>query len=290
MPDVITTRPQHSDPHEIHEYSIALNGTRLNVAIAGNGPDLLLVHGFPHTWRIWQKVIPALATSHRVIAPDLRGLGGSERSASGYDAATVSDDLRQLLESLDAGPAAVIALDAGVPAAFLLAMQRPDRVARLVLMESLVGMLPGAEHFLSAGPPWWFGFHAVPGLAERVLLGHEREYVDFFLRSGVSAPDSIDADIRDAILDAYEGELSLRCAFEYYRAASTNVEQVAAAAAGLRLRVPTMTIGGNTVGEATFHQLEPFADDLVGHLIPSSAHIIPMDRPRELLELLDEFL
>lgn len=61
------------------ETVIATNGTRLNVATAGSGPPVLLVHGFPHTWRVWADVVPVLARSHRVIAPDLRGLGGSER-------------------------------------------------------------------------------------------------------------------------------------------------------------------------------------------------------------------
>ncbi len=78
---------------------------------------------------------------------------------------------------LEVCSADVVGIDAGTPPAFLLAMRRPDLVRRLVVMESLLGGLPGAEAFLAQGVPWWFGFHAVPGLAETVLTGHEARYV-----------------------------------------------------------------------------------------------------------------
>ncbi|WP_242614654.1 alpha/beta fold hydrolase, partial [Actinomadura roseirufa] len=89
-----------------------------------------------------------------------------------------------LLAALGERRAAVAGIDAGAPPAFLLAMRRPDLVRRLVLMESSLGGAPRAEGGPGGGPPWWFGFHAVPGLAETVLAGHEAEYVDWFLGTG----------------------------------------------------------------------------------------------------------
>ncbi|MBY8856546.1 alpha/beta hydrolase [Nocardia sp. CA2R105] len=268
---------------------IAANGIEISVALAGDGPAVLLLHGFPHTWQLWRAVIGPLAQRHRVIAPDLRGLGGSTRATDGYDARTLADDAAALLTALGEPRATVVAIDAAVPAAFLLALRRPGPVDRLVLMESLVGTLPGAEPFLAGGPPWWFGFHAVPGLAERVLGGHEPAYLDWFLHTGTLGRGVPEA-IRDAFVEAYTGVESLRCAFSYYRAMPETAEQIRAAVTATRLTVPTLAIGAHPVGDALASQLRPVADDLRSHLIPDCGHIIPLDRPDALLPLLVEFI
>ncbi|OLZ52788.1 alpha/beta fold hydrolase [Amycolatopsis keratiniphila] len=264
---------------------ITVNGIRLNVALAGSGPAVLLLHGFPHTWRLWSEIIGPLAERHRVIAPDLRGFGDSTRAADGYDAGTLASDVESLLEALGEPNAAVVAIDAGTPVAFLLALRRPDLVRRLVLMESMLGSLPGAEDFLAGGPPWWFGFHAVPGLGETVLIGHEAEYVDWFLASGTLGR-GVAPEIRDAFVDAYTGREALRCAFSYYRAMPVSARQIGEAVATRRLTVPTMAIGAHPVGRALERQLRPVTDDLTAHLLPDCGHIIPLDKPGELLRLL----
>lgn len=267
----------------------SVNGIEINVAEAGAGPAVLLLHGFPHTWRLWTEIIGPLSEHHRVIAPDLRGLGASTRAADGYDAATLAADAESLLAALGVTSAGVVGIDAGAAPAFLLAMRRPELVRRLVLMEALLGRLPGAEQFLAAGPPWWFGFHAVPGLAETVLTGHEAEYIDWFLRSGTQA-QKVRPEIRDAFVAAYTGTDALRCAFDHYRALPTSARQIAAAVATSRLEMPTMAIGSHPVGPALAGQLRPIADNLEEHLIRDCGHIIPLDRPEALLALLKPFL
>ncbi|MFB8275709.1 alpha/beta fold hydrolase [Nocardia colli] len=269
--------------------TVATNGIEANVAIAGTGPAVLLLHGFPHTWQLWREVIGPLAQRHRVIAPDLRGLGASTRAPDGYDAGTLAADAEGLLDALGETSASVVAIDAGAPPAFLLAMRRPERVDRLVLMESLLGTLPGAETFLAAGPPWWFGFHAVPGLAEKVLAGNESDYLDWFLATGTQGR-GIPTEIREAFAAAYTGTDSLRCAFAYYRAMPTSAEQIRRAVDNARLTVPTMAIGSHPVGTALENQLRPIADTLTGHLIEDCGHIIPLDRPATLMPLLADFL
>ncbi|MFE6616893.1 alpha/beta fold hydrolase [Amycolatopsis sp. NPDC057786] len=268
---------------------IGINGIEVDVAIAGSGPAVLLLHGFPHTWRLWSEIIGPLAEQHRVIAPDLRGLGAGTRATDGYDAGTLVTDAEGILDALGETEADVVAIDAGTPVAFLLALRRPDRVRRLVVMESLVGSLPGAEDFLAGGPPWWFGFHAVPGLAEKVLIGHEAEYIDWFLAAGTLGR-GVPPEIRDAFVDAYTGQDALRCAFSYYRALPVTARQIGEAVAGSRLTIPTMAIGAHPVGRALERQLRPIADDLTAHLIEDCGHIIPLDRPAELLRLLTPFL
>ncbi|MET8877071.1 alpha/beta hydrolase [Nocardia sp. NPDC004604] len=278
--------------HELPDLTVrmvATNGIEANVAIAGTGPAVLLLHGFPHTWQLWREVMGRLAQRHRVIAPDLRGLGASTRAQVGYDAGTLAADAEGLLDALGETSASVVAIDAGAPPAFLLAMRRPERVNRLVLMESLLGTLPGAETFLAGGPPWWFGFHAVPGLAEKVLAGNESDYLDWFLTTGTQGR-GIPAETRDAFVAAYTGTDSLRCAFSYYGAMPTSAEQIRQAVDTARLTVPTMAIGSRPVGTALETQLRPIADTLTGHLIEDCGHIIPLDRPATLVPLLVDFL
>ena len=268
---------------------LRVNGIEVGVTVTGEGPAVLLLHGFPHTRRLWAEVVPHLASRHRVIAPDLRGLGESERPESGYDAATLAADAEALLDALGESTAAVVGIDAGAPPAFLLAMRRPGRVRRLVLVESLLGRLPGAEDFLAGGPPWWFGFHAVEGLAETVLSGHEAEYVDWFLNAGTRGC-GVPREIRDHFVASYTGRDALRAAFAHYRAMPVSARQIEDAVAAGRLTVPTVAIGAHPVGDTLARQLRPVADDLVAHVVEDCGHIVPLDRPDVLVPLLKEFL
>lgn len=272
-----------------HLRRITTNGVQLNVAVAGKGPAVLLLHGFPHTWQLWSGIMGRLAGRYRVIAPDLRGLGASERATDGYDAGTLAADAEGLLHALGEPSAAVVGIDAGTAPAVLLALRRPGLVRRLVVMEALLGRLPGAEHGLAGGTPWWFGFHAVPGLAETVLVGNEAPYIDWFLDSGTlgrGVPD----DIRAAFVHAYTGREALRCAFSYYRALPTSAQQIQEAVTTTRLTMPTLAIGSHPVGAGLEHQLRPLADDLIGHHLQDCGHIIPLDRTDALSALLASFL
>ncbi|MFF4928369.1 alpha/beta fold hydrolase [Streptomyces griseofuscus] len=269
---------------------IPVNGVELNVALAGSGPAVLLLHGFPHTWELWTDIMADLSDRYRVIAPDLRGFGASGGATSGYDAGTLADDATTLLTALGVSRAAVVGIDAGTPPAFLLALRHPGLVRRLVVMESLLGRLPGAEDFLADGPPWWFGFHtAAPGLAETVLQGHEAAYVDWFLHTGTLG-DGVPPAIRDAFVRAYTGRDALSRAFSYYRALPESALRIERALTTTRLTVPTMALGAWPVGTALENQLRPVTDDLTGHVIEDCGHIIPLHRPHALLALLRPFL
>ncbi|ACU71584.1 alpha/beta hydrolase fold protein [Catenulispora acidiphila DSM 44928] len=276
-------------PAAVDLLRVPVNGIEVNVAVCGTGPEVLLLHGFPHTWQLWSSVMGPLSDQYRVIAPDLRGLGATTRAADGYDAENLAADAEGLLAALNVDSAAVVGIDAGTPPAFLLAMRRPDLVRRLVLMEAFLGRLPGAEDFLPAGPPWWFGFHAVPGLAEQVLAGHEPEYVDWFLTAGTQGR-GIPAEVRDAFVAAYTGTESLRCAFEHYRAMPATARQIQAATLAGRLSVPTLAVGAHPVGPALYHQLRQVCDDVTRLDIAECGHIIPLDRPAALLTALTDFL
>ena len=268
--------------------SISANGIEINVATAGSGPAILLLHGFPHTWELWSRVIPELAETHFVIAPDLRGHGDTTRAVDGYDLATLSLDALALLDALGVVEADVIAMDVGASTAFYLALVYPERIRRLVIMEAIIGDLPRPE-LPDGSLPWWFGFHGVPGLAETVLEGHEDDYLGFFLDNGVrNGP--LDPDLRARFIDAYRGKESLRCGFQFWRYLEINARMIDEALAERRLTVPTLALGSFPIGSGLHAQLQPIADNLAGELIEDCGHAIPLDRPQKLLGIIEPFL
>lgn len=282
--------PSPSDIPGLELQKAEANGVTLNVAMAGNGPALLLLHGWPHSWYLWRPLIPRLAKRFRVIAPDLRGTGGSSKAATGYDLHSLSDDMAALLDTLGIEAlAASIGIDAGMPVAWMLGMRHPERVRRMILMEGLLGMLPGAEAFLSRGAPWWFGFHSIPGFAEHLLAGREVDYLDFFYRNGTAGGKGILPDARDAFVAAYAQPDAMRCGFEYYRAMPENGRQIAAMVAARSVTQPTLAIGGGVVGAALHGQLIPICDDLRGEIIADCGHIIPQEQPDALAALIEDF-
>lgn len=116
------------------------NGVRLHVTVAGDGPAVLLVHGFPGSSYSWRHQVPVLAGSgHRVVAVDTRGYGRSDRPEGGYDAETVERDLLGLLDALDVETAVVVGQDFGSRYAWNLARHHPERV------RGVVGTVPFAD-------------------------------------------------------------------------------------------------------------------------------------------------
>jgi alpha-beta hydrolase superfamily lysophospholipase len=90
-------------------HAVATNATTLSVAVGGSGPTLVLLHGWPQTGRAWQRVMPALARTHTVVVPDLRGTGASDRPQDGYEKGNQAWDIRGVLDALDLPRPAVVA-------------------------------------------------------------------------------------------------------------------------------------------------------------------------------------
>ena len=114
-----------------------VNGIDMNVVIAGKGPDVLLVHGFPDTHDVWRKQIPALVEAgYRVIAPDTRGCGESEMSASvaDYRVENLVEDLRCLLDVLAVKQVRLVAHDWGAVISWRFVLAHPQRVDRFVVL------------------------------------------------------------------------------------------------------------------------------------------------------------
>jgi pimeloyl-ACP methyl ester carboxylesterase len=243
----------------------------------GTGSAVVLLHGFPHTYRLWDLVAPRLAQTYRVVAPDL---------VAGGSALELADRVEGVLDDLGIEHATMIGIDAGVAAAIGFALAYPARTRRLAVMEMVLPGIAGAEAFTQNGLPWWFGFHQVHGLAERVLAGHEREYIEWFLRAGTVSGEGIGSELTDAFVASYRGESALAGAFEHYRARPRTAEELAELLPTQGLKVPVLAIGSHPVGQALATQLDPFADDLTSIQLDDCGHLIPLDAPDRLLAAL----
>ena len=133
--------PPRGVHRHVHEPVRRHRRVRLHAVIGGDGPPLLLVHGWPETWYAWRLLMPALARDFEVIAVDQRGSGLSDKPAGGYDTGTLAGDLVALMDALGHERFAVVGHDTGFAISYALAADHPDRVERVALAE--IPGLPG---------------------------------------------------------------------------------------------------------------------------------------------------
>ncbi len=139
---------------------------RQHVVIGGDGPPLLLVHGWPETWYAWRLLMPALARQFQVIAVDQRGIGLTDKPADGYDTGTVARDLVALMDALGHERFAVVGHDTGFAVSYALASDFPERVERVALAE-----IPGPADRRRVAAGLRPGPHQRPAVAHPVQPG-----------------------------------------------------------------------------------------------------------------------
>src|SRR5262245_32327568 len=150
---------------------------RLHAVIGGDGPPLLLIHGWPESWYAWRLVMPALARDFQVIAVDQRGMGLSDKPRSGYDTGTLANDLVGLMDALGHQRFALFGTDTGMPIAYALAADHPEQIDRLVVSEApLPGVAPSPPLFVPAPINeryYHISFNRTAHINERLVRGRE---------------------------------------------------------------------------------------------------------------------
>jgi pimeloyl-ACP methyl ester carboxylesterase len=271
-----------------HRAAVA-NGVRLHYLTAGTGRPLLLLHGWPVSAEMWRPVMPALAKTHRVVAPDLRGAGYSDKPAGGYDKATMARDVHALMAGFGFARYAAIGHDMGGMVAYALAAQHREAVEKLAIVDVPLPGIEPWERMQGAPALWHFGFHAQRDLAEALIQGRERLYVESFMRSRAADP----AAIGDAEIAAYAALMAapgcLRGGLEYYRAfgqdAAANKEFAAT-----RLAMPVLGIAGERLGPVLKGIIETIAADARTVAFKDCGHWVVEERPAEFLAAATDFL
>jgi pimeloyl-ACP methyl ester carboxylesterase len=150
---------------------------RLHAVIGGDGPALLLVHGWPGSWYYWRLVMPALARDFTVIAVDQRGIGLSDKPEDGYDTATLANDLVALMDALGNERFALAGVDTGMLIAYAVAADHPDRVDRLIVGEApLPGITPPTPLIIPDAAKarlWHIPFNQQEKVNEQLVSGRE---------------------------------------------------------------------------------------------------------------------
>jgi pimeloyl-ACP methyl ester carboxylesterase len=271
-----------------HRY-IEVADVRLHVATAGTGPPLVLLHGWPQHWWCWRHLIPELARRHRVLVPDLRGFGWSDAPAGDYAKATFAADIVALLDGEGIERAAVIGHDWGGYTAFLLAMEYPERVERLLALDIVPPWpqlaLPGPRH---AALPLLTSYQlllATPMLGER-LLTRGPEFVRTLIRAG-SSTEWADATLdmyADVLRDPARAAASSAC----YRTFLTRELPASLLRGTCTLSVPALLAMGDRSPIQRILRPKP-APNLRVETIRSARHFLPEEQPAAVLKLAREW-
>ena len=290
MPLLTTSRV----PPDFTETTALANDITINYVRGGAGPTLVLLHGYPQTWYMWRKVLPALAEHFTVIAPDLRGAGGSDAPADGYGKPVLAEDVHQLLVSLDlANEVSVVGHDIGTMVAYAYAAAHRDSTSRLGLIDSPLAdeSLYEFPSLTPQGPGFWnFGFFTLlNGLPERMVAGREDAWVDGF----VDWLEVVKGGVDEQAIAEYAAQLRqpghTRASFEYFRAIHADVADTAHHRK-TPLSIPVLAIGAEgTLGQMVHDQVVRYATDVTGHIAPTG-HWVAEEDPAYLTERLLTFL
>ncbi|MFC7996408.1 alpha/beta fold hydrolase [Streptomyces rochei] len=273
----------------------AVNGTSLHYRTAGSGPAVVLLHGVPKTGYHWRHLVPKLTPHHTVVVPDLRGLGDSARPADGYDSATMSDDVAELMARLGHETYAVTGEDWGAVIGYQLAARHRDRVTSLVFAEALFPGFGFEDHTaltpenVSGMHLWHLGFYFTPDVPEMLISGHERELITHMIKSERSHPDTATSDAVEEYVRCYSMPGGIRAMLAVYRAMLTDAEQNREAARK-KLDIPVLALGGSAfVGERAAEQARLVADDVTGHVF-DAGHDLAEEVPDEMAAVVLRFL
>ena len=172
-------------PASFHSSQVVNADATINVRVGGQGPAVVLLHGFGDTGDMWAPLAANLARDHTVLVPDLRGMGLSSHPQSGYDKKTQAADIRAVLTKLGIDHAVVVGHDIGTMVAFAYAARYPDKTDRLVVMDAPIPGIPPWDQIVRQPALWHFDFGGPD--AERLVAGRERIYLDRFWNESSAA-------------------------------------------------------------------------------------------------------
>jgi pimeloyl-ACP methyl ester carboxylesterase len=266
---------------------------RQHVVTGGDGPPLLLVHGWPQTWYAWRLVMPALARDFSVVVPDQRGTGLSGKPADGYDTGTLAADLAALMDALGHQRFAVAGHDTGMWIGYALAADHPDRADRLAVAETpLPGVSPSPPLFANAhlnNALWHFGFNRLAEVNDQLVTGREEVYFGWQFASKAARPLPGYA-VRHYVDTLAASPEALHASFAIYRALDATIAQNQQRMQR-RLTLPILGIGGAySLGDQVAGTMKLAADDVQTLVIPGCAHWVAEETPDETLAALTAFL
>jgi pimeloyl-ACP methyl ester carboxylesterase len=259
-----------------------VDGVKLHYLKGGVGPLVLLVHGFGQSWYEWHHLMPLLAKTHMVVAVDLPALGmsGVPKSYSGQDIAPLLYKLAKRFSPN--APFDLVAHDIGIWNTYPMVVAHQADIRRLVYMEAPIpderlyqfpAFTPQGESLV-----WHFSFFSASGmLPETLVTGHERLFLEHFIKMHATNTATFTPALLDLYGRSYAKPHTLHGSFEYYRALNETARRNKPLFS-TTLTMPVLAIGGGGnggLGKLEGDQLNDYATDVRGEVLPGCGHWLP---------------
>jgi len=280
------------DGIELREGDAEVGDVKLHYVEAGDGPLVVLLHGFPEFWFGWrQQIKPLAAAGYRVVAPDMRGYNLSSRpdGVAAYDTGPLTADIRGLVEERGAKSAMLVGHDWGGSVAWATAMIHPEIVERLAILNAAHPrkLLQGLHHPGQLRKSWYFFFFDVPALPESIVHADNWHFFRHFLRD---AHPSYTPEEIDRYVEAWSQPGAAAGMINYYRA---SVRAKNAEAQIRSISAPTLVIWGEQDRYLGPELAEPDHGDVPNldrvERLPDASHWVHHDSAELVTKLLIDF-
>jgi haloacetate dehalogenase len=277
---------------------IATSGAEINLVTGGNGPPLLLLHGYPQTHLLWRKIAPRLAEEFTLVIPDLRGYGDSSKPPGGpdqsaYSKRALAQDQAETMSALGFDRFMVAGHDRGARVAHRLVRDHAERIERVALLD----IVPTLYRFetldatAARGSFHWFFLIQPGGLPER-LIGAEAE---FFLRHMLGLarhPDRLEPEVFADYLRCFANPEKIRATCDEYRAGAGIDLEHDRADRTTKIAMPLLVLWGRSSGQGSGYDMlavwRDHANDVRGQPV-DSGHFLPEDAPDPTYAALRDF-
>ena len=277
-------------PSSFHTEDIKTNGTVLHVRIGGQGPAVVMLHGFGDTGDMWAPAATVLARNHTIVVPDLRGMGLSAHPDTGYTKKNQALDITGVMDALKIQKADLVTHDIGNMVGYALAVQFPARITKWVVVDAPLPGIGNWDQIKQSPLLWHFNFRGPD--EERLVAGRERIYLDRFYDELSADPKKIDEATRQHYAALYALPHAMHDAFEQFGAFNQDaVDNKALLAKTGKLNMPVLALGGEkSFGAAEAETLRFVASNVTMGIIPGSGHWIMDENPRATTTFIANFL
>jgi pimeloyl-ACP methyl ester carboxylesterase len=269
--------------------AIQTEGATLHVRAGGQGPAVILLHGYGETGDMWAPLAAELAHDHTVVAPDLRGMGLSSRPEGGYDKKTQGHDVAHVLDALQIDRADLVTHDIGNMVGYAFAAQYPGRVASFIIMDApLPGVGPWDE-IVRSRALWHFSFQGPD--AERLVAGRERIYLDRFWNEFSADPSRFREESREHYARLYAQPGAMHAGFNQFAAFDQDAIENKTFVANGKLSMPVLAVGGEkSFGPTMAVVMRAAATDVQELVIPDAGHWLMEEQPAATIAAVRAFL
>ncbi|TAK74627.1 MAG: alpha/beta hydrolase [Aquabacterium sp.] len=275
----------------ITDHRATANGVGLHYLQAGKAGELpvVLLHGYAETSHMWRPLMPQLAADRLVIAPDLRGAGGSDKPVGTYEKKLLAQDIHALVQSLGLKKVKIVGHDIGLMVAYAYAAQYPDEVDSIVLMDAFLPGVGDWTHVWLLRDLWHFHFYGETPL--KLVKGRERTYFEHFWNDfAADRRHSLSEADRRFYARAYAQPGGMRAGFEYFKAFEQDAKDFAGFAQ-TKLKAPMLVLSGEKAGgQFLIDQGRLVADNVTGVIVKGSGHWLMEEAPEQTIPALLDFL